>query len=138
VALRSTVDRAVRELVAQLDRLSDDVASTRRETQPAAGADTVVLPPNLGLSAALAAAKHATQVASDVELEEIAGAAGTTLAELRGPSTRRALVEIRRIAARYLRERGCSLPEIGAALNRDHTSILHLLRTPSRAAGRAA
>jgi hypothetical protein len=138
VALRSMVDQAVRELRAHLDRLSDEVAAVRTEAQPAAGADTVALPPNLSLSAAVAAARHATKVASQAELEEIAGAAGTTLAELRGPSTRRALVEIRRIAARYLRERGCSLPEIGAALNRDHTSILHLLRTPARSAGRAA
>jgi chromosomal replication initiation ATPase DnaA len=65
-------------------------------------------------------------------VEELAAEAGVSLEVLRGPCRRRGLVELRRIVARYLRSRGCSLPEIGAALGRDHTTVLHLLRTQPR------
>jgi hypothetical protein len=65
----------------------------------------------------------------DSGLEEIAAAGGASLAQLRSPSRRAALVDLRRVAAQYLRSRGCSLPEIGAALHRDHTTIRHLLAT---------
>ncbi len=71
----------------------------------------------------------------ETDLEVIAEAAGASLAMLRGRSRRRALVELRRIGARYLRTRGCSLPEIGELLGRDHTTILHLLNTPTPGAG---
>ncbi len=71
----------------------------------------------------------------EADLEEIAEAAGASLAMLRGRSRRRALVELRRIGARYLRTRGCSLPEIGGLLGRDHTTILHLLEAPTPGAG---
>jgi hypothetical protein len=135
--LRSALGHALGELRGQLDRLSEDVAGMRREAGPSAAA-AVALPPNVSLSKAVAAARHACLVASEADLEEIAAAGGASLALLRGPSQRRALVELRRIAARYLRSRGCSLPEIGAALSRDHTTILHLLRKPVRSAGEAA
>ncbi len=42
-------------------------------------------------------------------------------------------VTARRIAARFLRSRGWSLPRIAKALGyQDHTSVMHLLRTPDR------
>jgi hypothetical protein len=95
------------------------------------------LPSTVGLSEALAVARQAHVRAWEADLEEIAAAGGTTLALLRGPSRSRPLVELRRAAARYLRSRGCSLPEIGVALNRDHTTILNLL-SPRRRQPRPA
>ncbi len=71
----------------------------------------------------------------EADLEEIAEAGSASLAMLRGRSRRRPLVELRRIGARYLRMRGCSLPEIGELLGRDHTTILHLLEAPTPGAG---
>lgn len=48
---------------------------------------------------------------------------------LRGPSQRTATVDARREAAVLLRKAGFSTPKIGEVLNRDHTTILHLLNT---------
>lgn len=45
-----------------------------------------------------------------------------------GSDRRRSMVNIRRSAAALMRAWGFSLPEIGRALNRHHTSILWLLR----------
>src|SRR5258708_18370154 len=83
------------------------------------------------LAAAVAAARR---LRFTVEVEQIAAAAGVTVEQVRGRGKGRELVEVRRIVAAYLRRRGCSLPEIGRVLNRDHTSVLHLLRVPARAA----
>ncbi len=69
------------------------------------------------------------------EVQQIVDAAGLTLEQVRGRGKGRGLVEVRRIVAAYLRRRGCSLPEIGRVLNRDHTSVLNLLRTPSKVIG---
>jgi hypothetical protein len=120
--LRSAIDQVRGEFRALL-------AAPPRERLPSAAG---------GLADAMAAAQRTSVHAWEADLEEIATAGGATLTLLRGPSRSRPLVELRRAAARYLRSRGCSLPEIGAALNRDHTSILHLLRTPVRSAGEAA
>lgn len=73
------------------------------------------------------------------ELESIVAAAGVTVEGLRGRCRRRDLVELRRIVARYLRSRGCSLPEIGRAIGRDHSTVLALLRgRPQRPLGESA
>jgi hypothetical protein len=79
------------------------------------------------LAAAVAAARRLRHVA---DVQQIVAAAGLTLDQVRGHRRRREETEVRRIVAAYLRRRGCSLPEIGRVLNRDHTSVLNLLRTP--------
>jgi len=84
------------------------------------------------LAAAVAAARRLRFVS---EVEQITAAAGVTVEQVRGRGKGRELVEVRRIVAAYLRRRGCSLPEIGRVLNRDHTSVLNLLRTPARVTG---
>lgn len=40
-----------------------------------------------------------------------------------------ALVDVRRRIVKQAREAGFSLPQIGRAINRHHTSVLHLSRT---------
>lgn len=45
-----------------------------------------------------------------------------------GSDTRHKLVEVRRNIAERARQRGFSLPVIGKALRRHHTTILHLLK----------
>ena len=87
------------------------------------------------LAAAVAAARGVHVAA---EVEEIVAAAGMTMADLRAPSRKRELVEVRRIVAAYLRRRGCSLPEIGRVLNRDHSTVLYLPRTTVRTEARCA
>ncbi len=84
------------------------------------------------LTAAVAAARRLRYTA---EVEQIVGAAGVTVDQMRGRRKGRELVEVRRIVAAYLRRRGCSLPEIGRVLNRDHTSVLNLLRASARRTG---
>jgi hypothetical protein len=86
----------------------------------------------------LAAVAAARGVHVAAEVEEIVTAGGMTMADLRAPSRKRELVEVRRIVAIYLRQRGCSLPEIGRVLNRDHSTVLHLLRTTVRTETRRA
>jgi DnaA-like protein len=81
------------------------------------------------LAAAVAAARR---LAFTTEVEQIVAAAGVSMADVRGASMSRRLTEVRRIVATYLRRRGCSLPEIGRVLNRNHKSVLHLLRTTER------
>ena len=54
-----------------------------------------------------------------------------TLKKLRSASRRSWLVEIRRAIAVEARPR-FSLPEIGRALNRDHTSVINLLERAAR------
>jgi chromosomal replication initiation ATPase DnaA len=48
---------------------------------------------------------------------------------LRAPDKRFCMVQIRKAIAVDARARGYSLPKIGRALNRDHTSIHSLLRS---------
>ncbi len=45
-------------------------------------------------------------------------------------------VACRAVMAHYLRSRGLSLPRIGQMLNRDHTSIMHLIHTRNEAGER--
>lgn len=51
---------------------------------------------------------------------------------IRGPFRTRLLVDIRMAIARELRASGLSLPEIGKAMNRNHTTVLSLLRGGKR------
>jgi chromosomal replication initiation ATPase DnaA len=64
------------------------------------------------------------------EMEAICEAADLTLEAVRGPERSAHLVEMRRILARFLKERGCSQPRSGRLLNREHTTVHHLLTTP--------
>lgn len=58
---------------------------------------------------------------------------GVTRAELRGPSRRRGIVMARRYFIwRAAKQIGLSLPQIGALLNRDHTTVLHHLQAMER------
>jgi hypothetical protein len=84
------------------------------------------------LAAAVAAARR---LRFTTEVEQIVVAAGVTVEQVRGRGKGRELVEVRRIVAACLRRRGCSLPEIGRVLNRDHTSVLYMLRMPARVTG---
>ncbi len=68
----------------------------------------------------------------EAQLESVAAAAGVTLEELRGPSRRREMVELRRRLAADLQSRGWSLSATGRLLNRDHSTVVHLLRSRSR------
>jgi Bacterial dnaA protein helix-turn-helix len=52
---------------------------------------------------------------------------GITYAELVGHSRKHYLMPPRVEAARLLRERGISFPEIGRILHRDHSTIVHAL-----------
>lgn len=67
----------------------------------------------------------------------VANAHNITLAELRGPSRKKHLVRARRefcAMARAIRDERFqghyrfSLPQIGRALNRDHTTVIHALK----------
>lgn len=49
-------------------------------------------------------------------------------ADIQAPDRRREAVNVRQEAAAELRAAGHSLPEIGRAMDRDHSTILYLLR----------
>jgi chromosomal replication initiation ATPase DnaA len=55
-----------------------------------------------------------------------------TTATLLGESRARHIVSARREVAEHLHDQGLSSVQIGRLLNRDHTSILHLLKTNNR------
>lgn len=57
---------------------------------------------------------------------------GVTVAELRAKDNRRAMVAIRREFCQAARQQGFSLPTIGAALHKHHTTVLHLLKGKPR------
>jgi chromosomal replication initiation ATPase DnaA len=61
-------------------------------------------------------------------LDSCSAAFGFTVHELAGPSHSRALVAARREFAREARRQGYSFPEIGRALGRHHTTIMHLVK----------
>lgn len=66
-------------------------------------------------------------------LDLICTSAGTTLAQVRGYGQTRLLIETRKHAARVLRiEYGLSYPMIGRMLNRDHTTVLTMVRGDRR------
>jgi hypothetical protein len=81
------------------------------------------------LAAAVAAAGR---LAFATEVEQILTAAGISMTDMRGPGRSSRMTEVRRIVATYLRRRGCSLQEIGGVLNRNHKTVLYLLRTAER------
>lgn len=51
----------------------------------------------------------------------------TDLGALLSPLKHRRLVECRRVIATELRSKGLTLPEIGRAINRNHTTVMGLL-----------
>jgi chromosomal replication initiation ATPase DnaA len=60
--------------------------------------------------------------------EEVCALHGVSVQHLLSPRRGAALVSARQQCAKKLREAGLSLKRIGAILNRDHTSIIYLLR----------
>jgi hypothetical protein len=84
------------------------------------------------LQRAVARARRLGPLGFDRDVHEIAAAAGVTVEALRSRDRRPGMVELRRTVAMYLRERGCSLPEIGDVIGRDHTTVLQLLRAHGR------
>lgn len=95
-----------------------------------------VTPDREALRVALLAAKRIRErrkALLDTSLEQIAGMAGFTLADVVGPSRAPDVVEVRRIIVRYLRDQDppMSWPEIGRVIKRDHTTALYLYQ-PTR------
>lgn len=60
---------------------------------------------------------------------EVARHCGVRVSDLRDPRRFPHRVQARRMAARALRTAGLSLNEIGEAINRDHTTVMHMLET---------
>lgn len=58
-----------------------------------------------------------------------ATAHGFTLSALRSDSRKRSLFRCRQSIATQAREEGFSFPQIGRALNRDHSTVVHAVRT---------
>lgn len=58
-------------------------------------------------------------------LSAVASATGIPASEILGRSHRWPVADARHVLAYALRERGWSYPRIGAALGRDHTTIMH-------------
>ncbi|HEY1190524.1 MAG TPA: helix-turn-helix domain-containing protein [Gemmata sp.] len=80
---------------------------------------------------ALADSGQPTLAAPDVSaiVERVAGAFGTSVKELLGPSRLREILRPRQVAMYLARElTGLSLPRLGAAFGRDHTTVLHACR----------
>lgn len=61
-------------------------------------------------------------------LEFYASQTGLAVAELTGRGKTRKLADARSMVARHLRSLGWSTPKIGRLLNRDHTTIINLLK----------
>lgn len=53
---------------------------------------------------------------------------GITEELLKGQQRKRSLVDARQKCAKRLQETGMSYPQIGKLMNRDHTSIMHLVK----------
>ncbi|HXM54679.1 MAG TPA: helix-turn-helix domain-containing protein [Candidatus Dormibacteraeota bacterium] len=102
----------------------------------ASGVPPPVPPPaDQGADADLAAAIEAAhRLRYAPEVEQIVAAAGISVEQMRGRGKGRELIELRRIVAAYLRRRDCSLAEIGRVLNRDHKTVISLLKTPTKVA----
>lgn len=60
-------------------------------------------------------------------INEIAQEHGYTVEDILGPSRLKRLVAVRRLCILMFRDRGFSTIEIGRAMNRCHTTILHAL-----------
>jgi chromosomal replication initiation ATPase DnaA len=61
-------------------------------------------------------------------VRSISTESGMQLADILGPNRSRRLFHVRRTIALEARERGYSFPQIGRALNRDHSTIVHAVR----------
>jgi hypothetical protein len=61
-------------------------------------------------------------------MEAVASAFGITLGELRGEARAKLYINARTVAARLLKDNGASYPMIGRRMNRDHSSIVNLLK----------
>lgn len=74
---------------------------------------------------------YSTIVVRDLNnpLREIASKRGLKLEHVLAKGRSERLVACRAVMAHHLRGRGLSFPRIGQMLNRDHTSILHLVNT---------
>lgn len=74
---------------------------------------------------------YSTIVVRDLNnpLREIANRRGLKLEHVLAKGRSERLVACRAVMAHHLRNRGLSFPRIGQMLNRDHTSILHLINT---------
>lgn len=53
---------------------------------------------------------------------------GVTLVDVLAPNRRAHVVQARRAWAKALRERGWSYPTIARAMQRDHTTVIHLCK----------
>lgn len=76
-------------------------------------------------------ASERPKVASNI-IQLVASRFRVIPADITGLSRKHILVDARCAVVILLRERGLSLPRIGDLLNRDHSSILHLLRTAGK------
>ena len=65
-------------------------------------------------------------------LEEVAGIFGVSVASLRKKDRRAVLADARAVVAFLLRERGWTLMEIAGLLERDHSTVHHLIRRVKR------
>lgn len=63
--------------------------------------------------------------------------AGMTLARLIGPDRSAAAVRVRDVAISAARREGYSMPQIGKAMNRDHTTVLASIRRQQARRGEA-
>ena len=81
---------------------------------------------------------YSTIVVRDLNnpLREIALKRGFNLETVLAKGRSEPQVACRAVMAHYLRSRGLSLPRIGQMLNRDHTSIMHLINTRNEAGER--
>lgn len=61
-------------------------------------------------------------------LEAVSRKHGLDVEDVRGPHRQKPLVNARWEFIAHAREEGHSLPTIGAAINRDHTTVMHALR----------
>ena len=63
-------------------------------------------------------------------MHRVARATGVTVAELRSRAKHKTLAEARQLAMLLMRDvEGMSLPEIGRMLDRDHTTVMHGIRS---------
>lgn len=62
-------------------------------------------------------------------MEQCAATCGVPLEDILGHSRNRRLVHARQFTAAILRARGNSYPQIGAILDRDHSTIIHAVRS---------
>ena len=75
-----------------------------------------------------AAARPAADKFASAMVEEMCRSAGVKTEVVLGPGRRRPLMELRRRIAARLREAGYNYHQIGYALEREHSTILHMLK----------